>query len=93
MKIAYEKNDLKTVKSILTDLEQGEMKEREVNLSEKIELKKELNHLRTIRQKIENELCELTKSDAFMLIKNIGDWNEYFKLKSKELKDYIKNLI
>jgi PLD-like domain len=92
LKKAYDKNDLKTVKEILKDLESGIFQERSKSIVEKQELISEVRRLRLLRKQIEEEINEIKKSDSYVTINSLGDWKKYFSQKKKELEIYLQSL-
>lgn len=85
LKVAYDKNDLKKVTEILNYLEKGNyFKYRSETALEADLLKVVIAKLRRQIETLETEIISIKQSDTFKTIKNIADWDEYFrKIKEK----------
>ena len=86
LKNAYDLNDLIKVTEILEDLEKGNfMKSRSETVSEKELLKSAIAKLRIQIKTLETEIISIKESDTYRFIKDITDWDEYFKVTKVKL--------
>jgi hypothetical protein len=90
---AYERNDLKKVKEILENLEEGNFF---VNKSDAINKKQlmqtEIKKLRIRIKELQQQMQLIKKSDAYKTISTIKDWNEYFKKTKEQLESQAREL-
>lgn len=90
---ANEKNDLKRIKEILHNLENGILS---LSIGNKID-DKEILKATIIRLKekvltIENQIIEIKESVTFRLINKITDWDEYFRDTKEKLENELEKL-
>ena len=93
LKAAYDKNDLKKVAEILTDLEKGNyFKYRSETVIEADLLKVAIAKLRRQIKTLEAEIITIKQSETFKTIKNIADWDEYFSITKGKLQSELDEL-
>jgi hypothetical protein len=86
LKNAYDLNDLKKVTEILEDLEKGNfLKSRSETVTEKDLLKSAIAKLRIQIKTLETEIISIKESDTYSFIKDITNWDEYFKVTKEKL--------
>lgn len=82
---ANNKNDLKRVNEILNNLKNGIlMTTKSGSISDKTRLKQTIVHLKRKIEKLANEITQIKESEVFEKLKNITDWDLYFR-QNKEL--------
>ena len=90
---AYEQNNLVAVNKILTQLEQGQyFSSRSERITEKTKLKSLLDQLRRHFQGHLTNLDKLKKSEAYITIIAIPDWEIYFDTTKKQLEQQLITL-
>lgn len=94
LKNAYDANDYTKVEEILNDLEKDNFfKSRSETISEKELLKAAILKLRNQITELENSIIAIKENDTFKLIKDIGDWNEYFNNTKESLQKELEELV
>lgn len=90
---ANSKNDLKRVNEILDNLEKGILKTSGGDkLTDKDKLRVTLNRLKAKIKTIEAEIIAIKESDTYRKLKNIKNWNEYFKKTKEKLQKELEEL-
>ncbi|MCX6206015.1 MAG: hypothetical protein NTZ19_07170 [Bacteroidetes bacterium] len=88
---AYEKNDLKRVNEILSNLESGNFfVSKSDAIHEKKILKSEIEKLRMKISGLTKEINEIKISETYNTIISIDDWNEYFASTKVKLESQLK---
>jgi len=87
---AYEKNNLMRVSEILADLKKGKaFTSKSDNINAKQELLSELERLKMRLAELNAVINNIKISPAYIRIKNITDWNDYFEKTKQELKEQL----
>jgi hypothetical protein len=87
---AYEKNNLVRVSQILADLKKGKaFTSKSDNINAKQELLSELERLKMRLAELNAVINNIKISPAYIRIKNITDWNDYFEKTKQELKEQL----
>ena len=90
---AYERNDLKKVREILENLEEGNFfVSKSDSITEKQLLKAEIENLRMRIKELKEQMAAIKKSEAFTTISSIEDWDIYFKETKAKLQEQTKGL-
>ncbi|MDR1897517.1 MAG: phospholipase D-like domain-containing protein [Prevotellaceae bacterium] len=92
LKKAYDDNDLSAVTKILSDLENGIFTTKTASVGEKQKLNTIVIQLRINRDKLEEELITLKKSEVYQTILTIEDWNLYFTDMKEKLQKELDEL-
>ena len=88
--LAEDRKDLKRVKKILKDLENGIISSRKIDESnDKLKLKNLVNKLRDKLAKIEQEILDIKLSKDYKLICEIENWAEYFSNVKQQISNEI----
>ncbi|MBN1181923.1 MAG: DnaJ domain-containing protein [Bacteroidales bacterium] len=90
---AYKENELKTVKTILNNLENGNFfvsNSDSINESEKLRMK--VIELELIRDELIRSISVIKESETYRTIIGIMDWDNYFKETREKLEIELKNL-
>lgn len=94
LKAAYDKNDLKKVSDILSDLEKGNyFKYRSETVLKADLLKVAIAQLRRQIKTLETDIITIKQSDTYMTIISITDWDEYFSMIKGKLQNELEELI
>ncbi len=90
---AYEKNDLKKVSEILSNLEAGNFfVSKSDAITEKQLLKTEIEKMRQTLRELRTQLGGIKISEAYVTISNIKDWDSYFSSTKKRFEDQVYEL-
>ena len=93
LKAAYDKNDLKKVSEIFSDLEKGNyFKYRSETVLEADLLKVAIAQLRRQIKTLETEIITIKQSDTYKTISSIVDWDEYFSITKGKLQSELGEL-
>lgn len=93
LKAAYDKNDLKKVSEILSDLEKGNyFKYRSETVLEIDLLKVAIAKLRRQIKTLETEIITIKQSDTYKTISSIVDWDKYFSITKGKLQSELEEL-
>jgi len=93
LKEAYENNNLSRVKEIYEGLLKNEIfSSKSDTTDEKTILQDEINRLRSRLSELKSEIRTIKESDAYLTIKNIVDWDEYFSETKKQLQAQLHEL-
>lgn len=90
---AYERNDLKSVREILENLEKGNafVSESE-SISEKSMMKAQIEKLKLRLKELKKQLEAIKESEIYKIICSIDNWDSYFIKIKQELFEQIKGL-
>jgi len=84
---AYEKNDLKKVREILVNLENGHFFcSKSDTINEKVLLQTEMEKLRLRIKELKEQLQTIKESNTYKTISSIDNWDEYFTNAKQKLK-------
>lgn len=89
---AYRRNDIEKVKMIWSELKSGAPNANFDPQGELDVLRSKLEALKAKLEIIVNEIHQLKKLDAFLLVSNITDWDEYFIAQKILLQDELDML-
>jgi hypothetical protein len=90
---AYEQNNLQRVTEILESLQQGKIFTSKADTTnEKLSLQIELERLRNRLDELTKVLFTIKNSEVFEKIVNIKDWDEYFSITKKQLKEQLNQI-
>ena len=90
---AYERNDLQKVREILESLGKGDFfVSKSDAINEKQLLKIEIEKLRLRINELKGHVQIIRESEAFTTVRNISDWDAYFKETRQKLAEQVKEL-
>jgi hypothetical protein len=89
---ANEKNDLAAIKEIYENLKNGIFSTMSATISDAIKLHKQVVKMRTMLKEAVVAIYELRKSDSWIKISAIVDWDEHFKHLREEFQKQLDEL-
>lgn len=93
LNIAYERNDLQRVKEILENLEKGDFFiSKSDAINEKQLMRAEIEKLRLRIKELKTECRAIKESEAYKIVIDIGDWDDYFNNIKQKLMEQINEL-
>lgn len=93
LKNAYDTNDLNKVSEILDELEKGHyFKAKSETVVEKDLLKSAIAKLKIQIKILEKEIITIKESDAYRIINDINDWDDYFTQTKEKLNMELEEL-